>query len=200
MSRSRIAFALIISAVVLGAAAAPALAQDAAPPPPAQDPASPTPRIDLYVGIGRTTTSGGGSPFHLHSTGPQVKFGWNLSRRVGLVFDGSFSVASGGHVGYSLTTGPRFAFINRSRLVPFVQVVAGVKRELRWTALYPPTYDPRLVAQVAAACGLDVLISRGWAVRVLQVEEQRTLASGSANHLVVSAGVVFRFGSRPKSE
>jgi len=35
---------------------------------------------------------------------------------------------------------------------------------------------------------------------VLQVEEQRTLASGSANHLVVSAGVVFRFGSRPKSE
>ena len=117
-----------------------------------------------------------------------------------LVFDGGVSFTGSGQVGYSVATGPRFAFINRSRLIPFVQVVAGVKRELRWTAVNSITYDPRLVAQVAAACGLDVLISRGWAVRVLQVEEQRILASGSANNLVVSAGVVFRFGSHSKSK
>ena len=191
MSRPRIAFALIVSAVMLGATAVPALPQDTAPP---------TPRFDLYVGVGRTTTSRGGNPSHDHSTGPVLKFGWNLSPRVALVFDGGVSFTGSGQVGYSVATGPRFAFINRSRLIPFVQVVAGVKRELRWTAVNSITYDPRLVAQVAAACGLDVLISRGWAVRVLQVEEQRILASGSANNLVVSAGVVFRFGSHSKSK
>jgi hypothetical protein len=194
MSRSRIAFALIISAVVLGVSAVPLLAQDAAVS---------TPRNDVYVGVGRTTTSREGNVSNHHSTDLLVvKFGWNLSRRVGLVFDGGFSVHSGWSVEYSVTTGPRFAFINRSRLVPFVQVAAGVKREMRMTVVYPATvaYDPRLVAQVAAACGLDVVVGRGWVVRVLQVEEQRILASGATNKLVVSAGVVFRFGSHPRSK
>ena len=194
MRGSRFPFALIMSVVVFAAMAVPALAQDAAPP---------TPRIDLYLGIGRTMTVGGGNASDHHSTGPVLKIGWNLSRRVGLVFGGSFAVGSGQggtRVEYSVTAGPRFAFVNRSRLVPFVQVGAGVDRDQQLTAIWPVTFHARLAAQVAAAGGLDVLLSRGWAVRVLQVEGRRILTSGAANELVISAGVVFRFGSVPQSK
>ena len=62
-------------------------------------------------------------------------------------------------------------------LVPFVQVVAGLNRGLKMTSVSPATYDARLAAQVAAAGGLDVLVNHGWAVRVLQVEGRRILAS-----------------------
>ena len=194
MRGSRFPFALIMSVVVFAAMAVPALAQDAAPPPP---------RFDLYVGIGNARKVGGGHASDYHGTGPVVKCGWNLSRRVGLVFDGSFVVASRKgvtRVEYSVTAGPRFAFVNGSRLVPFVQVVAGVDQGEKSTAMAPVTYDTRLAAQVAAGGGLDVSVNRRWAVRALQVEGRKILASGAPSELVISVGAVFRFGSRPQSK
>lgn len=181
----------LVLAILLVLAATPAVAQDAPPT---------TPRIDLYLGVGYTWPVGDGTASDHDSTGPVVKLGVNLSRRVGLVFDGSFGVSSGGQVEYSATAGPRFAFLNQSRLVPFVQVVAGVKRGATMTAASPPTYDTDLAAQVAAGGGLDVSVNHRWAVRVLQVEGRRILTSGAANEWVISAGVVFRFGSGPQSK
>jgi hypothetical protein len=176
----------IVLATLLVGMAVPALAQDAAPH---------TPRFDLYVGIGNTRTVGGGNASDDHNTGPEVKFGWNISRRLGLVFDGSFGVTSEGQVDYSLTAGPRLAFANPSRLVLFVQVVAGVIRDRNMTAASPVTYDARLAAQAAAGGGLDVVVNHRWAVRALHVEGRRVLASGTASDLIISAGVVLKLGS-----
>jgi hypothetical protein len=184
----------IVLTTLLVVMAVPALAQDAAPP---------TPRFDLYVGVGNVRTVGGGHASDYHSTRPVVKFGWNISRRMGLVFDGSFAVASlkgVTRVEYSVTAGPRFAFVNGSRLVPFVQVVAGVNRDQKSTAISPVTYDACLAAQVAAGGGLDVVVNHRWAVRALQVEGRKILVSGAASELVISAGVVLRFGSAPHSK
>lgn len=66
----------IVLTTLLVVMAVPALAQDATPPPP---------RFDLYVGIGHAKKVGGGHASDYHSTGPVVKCGWNISRRVGLV-------------------------------------------------------------------------------------------------------------------
>lgn len=181
----------LVLPILLVLGAVPAVAQDAPPP---------TPRIDLYLGIGYTWQVGDGTASDYDSTGPVVKLGVNLSPRVGLVFDGSFGVSSGGQVMYSVTAGPRFAFLNQSRLVPFVQVVAGVKGGVTMTDASSPTYDTDLAAQVAAGGGLDVVVNRRWAVRVLQLEGRRILTSGAANEWVISAGVVFRFGSVPQAK
>jgi hypothetical protein len=66
----------IVLATLLVVMAVPALAQDAAPR---------APRVDLYLGVGNTRTVSGGHASDYHSTGPVVKCGSNLSRRVGLV-------------------------------------------------------------------------------------------------------------------
>jgi len=53
---------------------------------------------------------------------------------------------------------------------------------------------------VAAGGGLDVVISRRWAVRVLQLEGRRVLAAGNPSELLISTGVVLRLGSVPQSK
>jgi hypothetical protein len=176
----------VVLATLFVVMAVSALAQDAAPP---------APRFDLYVGIGNVRAIGGSHASDDHGTGPVVRFGWNLSPRVGLVFDGGVGVTSEGQVDYSLTAGPRLAFANPSRLVLFVQVVAGVIRDRNMTAASPVTYDARLAAQAAAGGGLDVVVNHRWAVRALHVEGRRVLASGTASDLIISAGVVLKLGS-----
>jgi hypothetical protein len=128
-----------------------------------------------------------------------MKWGVNISRRVGIVFDGSFVVSSGGHAVYSMTAGPRIAFVNHSRVVPFGYVVAGVNHYREVTQPWPFGYEPRTAAEVAAGGGLDVVLSRRWALRVLQLEGRRVLASGNPSRLLVSTGVVLRLGSVPQS-
>ena len=57
------------------------------------------------------------------------------------------------------------------------------------------TYDACLAAQVAAGGGPDVVVNHRWAVRALQVEGRKVLASGTASDLIISAGVVLKVGS-----
>ena len=68
------------------------------------------------------------------------------------------------------------------------------------TAASPVTYDARLAAQVAAGGGLDVVVNHRWGVRAPQVEGRKVLASGAESYLIVSAGVVLKFGSGLRSK
>ena len=101
---------------------------------------------------------------------------------------------------YSITAGPRIAFVNHSRVVPFGYVVAGVNHWREATQPWPFAYEARTAAEVAAGGGLDVVVSRRWAVRVLQLEGRRVLASGDPSKLLISTGVVLRLGSVPQSK
>ena len=181
----------LVLAILLVLVAVPAVAQDVPPP---------TPRVDLHLGLGYTRWVGEGTGSDDGSAGFVMKWGVNLSRRVGIVFDGSFGVSSGGHAVYSVTAGPRIAFVNHSRVVPFGYVVAGVNHYRVVTQLWPFGYEARTAAEVGAGGGLDVVLSRRWAVRVLQLEGRRILASGNRSELLISTGVVLRLGSVPQSK
>ena len=181
----------LVLAILLVLAAAPAVAQDAPPP---------TPRVDLHLGLGYTRWVGEGTESDDGRAGLMVKWGVNLTRRLGVVFDGSFGVSSGGHAVYSITAGPRIAFVNHSRVVPFGYVVAGVNHYREVTQPWPFAYEARTAAEVAAGGGLDVVVSRRWAVRVLQLEGRRVLTSRDRSALLISTGVVLRLGSVPQSK
>jgi hypothetical protein len=181
----------LVLAILLLLAAVPAVAQDAPPP---------TPRVDLHLGLGYTRWVGEGTQSDDGRAGFVMKWGVNLTRRFGIVFDGSLGVSSGGHVLYSITAGPRIAFVNHSKVVPFGYVVVGVNHYRAVTQPWPFAYEARTAAEVAAGGGLDVVVSRRWAVRVLQVEGRRVLASGSRSELLLPTGVVLRLGSVPQSK
>jgi hypothetical protein len=181
----------LVLAILLVLAAMPAAAQDTPPP---------TPRVDLHLGLGYTRAVGEGSDSDDGIASFVMKWGVNLSRRVGIVFDGSFGVSSGGDVLYSIMAGPRIAFVNHSKVVPFGYVEAGVDHYRDVTQLWPIAFETRTAAAVRAGGGLDVVLSRRWAVRALQLEVGRVLASGKRSGLLVSTGVVLRLGSVPQSK
>jgi len=181
----------LVLAILLALVAVPAVAQDAPPP---------TPRVDLHLGLGYTRWVGEGAGSDDGSTGFVMKWGANLSRRVGIVFHGSFGVSSGGHAVYSITAGPRIAFVNHSKVVPFGCVVAGVDHYRDVTQLWPIAFETRTATAVRAGGGLDVVLSHRWAVPVLQVEVGRVLESGKRTGLPVSTGVVLRLGSVSQSK
>jgi hypothetical protein len=178
-----------VLAILLVLAAVPAVAQDAPPT---------TPRIDLHLGLGYTRWVREDTEFDDGSAGLVTKWGVNLSRRFGVVFDGSFGVSNGGHALYSIMAGPRIAFVDHSRMVPFGYVVAGVNHWWEVTRAGPLAYEARTAAAVAAGGGLDVVVNGRWAVRVLQLEARRVLASGNPSELLISTGVVLRFGAVPQ--
>ena len=79
-------------------------------------------------------------------------------------------------------------------------MVAGVNHWQGVSRAWPFAQDVRTAAEVAAGGGLDVVLSHRWAVRVLQLEGRRVLASGNPSELLISTGVVLRFGSVPQSK
>jgi outer membrane immunogenic protein len=96
--------------------------------------------------------------------------------------------------------GPRYSFRNRSRLLPFAQFLLGGVHG--FDALFPSPRasvpDPDAFA-FAAGGGLNGNFSRRLAVRVIQADYLRSQLPNAGdnrqNHLRLSAGIVFRFGS-----
>jgi outer membrane immunogenic protein len=96
--------------------------------------------------------------------------------------------------------GPRYTFPSRARLVPFAQFLLGGVHG--FDALFPSTgpSDPNPDAfAFAAGGGLNANFSSRVAVRLVQADYMQTQlpndANSRENHLRLSAGIVFRFGS-----
>jgi len=95
--------------------------------------------------------------------------------------------------------GPRYSFRNRSRLVPFAQALVGGVHG--FDALFPgpagSAPNPDAFA-FAAGGGLNVRLSRRFALRLIQAGYEQTHlpndGNNRQNHLRISAGVIFRFG------
>jgi outer membrane immunogenic protein len=96
--------------------------------------------------------------------------------------------------------GPRYSIRTRTRVVPFAQFLAGGVRG--FDAIFPTAGASGVTSDAfgfAAGGGLNAIVSRRLAVRVIQADYFQTQLPNAAddreNHLRLSAGVVLRFGS-----
>jgi outer membrane protein OmpA-like peptidoglycan-associated protein/opacity protein-like surface antigen len=112
---------------------------------------------------------------------------------------------------YSYLIGPRYSFRNSTIVTPFVQVlIGGVHGSVGIPAglLGNPTsvtFTQNAFAMTAGG-GLDVTVSKHWAIRVIQAEYFLTnfsapstvtgLSVNRQNNLRISAGVVLRLGEK----
>jgi hypothetical protein len=93
--------------------------------------------------------------------------------------------------------GPRYTLVNRSKLAPFAQFLVGGVHG--FDALFPGyTGAPPDAFAFAAGGGLNLRLSRRFALRAVQADDFQTQlpndGNNRQNHLRISGGVVFRFG------
>jgi len=195
-----------LATLVLWTCAIPVFAQPVGSPTPA---APQGPKAEVYVGYQEQWDLGQVSDRDLRPPGPRnrlhVSIDWDLSDRLALAFDPSFAIYSGDRVGsglqLSILGGPRYRFGARgARLSPFAQVLVGVAHGM--VTVRPglqPVPGSRTAFQISPGGGLDVVLNDRLAVRIIQVEQRMVFgASARDASLAVSAGVVMRFGTRPR--
>jgi opacity protein-like surface antigen len=130
--------------------------------------------------------------FHdgLNLHGGSVSVAGNVNRWFGVVGDyGLYHTQPSGFGGVNFHTfmaGPRFSYRESSRVTPFAQVLLGGFHGLDTNGF-----------SMSTGGGVDLNLSEHIAVRPVQVEYLLFRAQGDSLHCArVSAGIVFRFGSR----
>jgi hypothetical protein len=194
--------AILLSAV-LPLLAAPVHAQDRAAPP------HPTPKIELFTGYEERMVFGDRG---IYASAPRwqghmrISVDVNMNDRIALVLSDpklgiGTSISEGTWVDYGFLAGPRLRFRQQHRVMPFVQLLAGVDHGVMESGTIPVSpfepRDRRTFFQSAIGGGVDVTLGRRLAWRAFQIEERSRFGAPDANHrLSVSSGVVFRFGVR----
>jgi hypothetical protein len=182
---------LVVLILVIGFAL-PAKAQDA------------TPRFEAYAGYDYMRDNATNDITHVppsqsvngNGGGGQLEF--NVTRWLGVVGDlGGYAVARNGFATMhqiSYLFGPRVNF-RRGRVTPFAQVLLGAM----W-ASDAIVLGSKTAFAMSAGGGIDVTVSRHFAVRPVQAEYFLTKfpdgADNRQNNFRYSAGIVFRFGGR----
>lgn len=144
--------------------------------------------------------SGGG----LNLDGGSASFAYNFSDSLAFVADGGAYRFSGLPSGldstmYTYLFGPRYTFRKASRVTPFVQVLLGGGR---LNASSGGISAGENAFSMAVGGGVDVPLRRHFSLRVIEAEYLLTRfdnvlgASATQNNVRVSAGLVFRFGSK----
>jgi outer membrane protein OmpA-like peptidoglycan-associated protein/opacity protein-like surface antigen len=204
-------------------AAKASLASPAAKPAPIRDESAyHWPRVELFGGYSyvRVNASGklGGTSFSQStnlnggSASLAVYFNknWAIAGDFGAYHNGDVSHNVDATL-YSYLIGPRYSFRNSTIVTPFVQVlIGGVHGSVGIPAglLGNPTsvtFTQNAFAMTAGG-GLDVTVSKHWAIRVIQAEYFLTnfsapstvtgLSVNRQNNLRISAGVVLRLGEK----
>lgn len=115
------------------------------------------------------------------------EFGGHYGTRNLSGYDNRFST-------FSILSGPRFYYPGLKGVTPFVHALFGYEQttvELKGQHLKTTGSSYAM----AFGGGIDASVSRGLAIRLLQVDYYRPQAFGSSqNDLRFSAGIVFRFG------
>ena len=95
---------------------------------------------------------------------------------------------------FSILSGPRFYYQGLKGVTPFVHALFGYEQ----TAVEIKSENLKVTGSsyaMAFGGGLDVTVSKGLAIRLIQADFYRPQVFGSSqNDLRVSAGIVFRFG------
>ncbi len=157
-----------------------------------------TPKAELYGGYDYVRLNTGGSSFNFNGGGGQ--FAYNANHWLGLVgdLDGYYTSSAFGAGLFSYMFGPRINVRGHGRVTPFAQVLLGGARSI--------DTSPLNAFAMTAGGGIDVKISRHFAIRPVQAEyflTKFTVAATSSiaannlqNNFRYSAGVIFRFGGK----
>lgn len=177
--------------------AVPSLAQDAPTP-------APNPWFEVSFGyqgkvpVGAATTKATGSfgaSFAWVSRGPSLGL---------VVLSDMISVGSSDTFGtrfdYSVLAGPRVRLRAGSRLQPFAQALFGVVGTTGGSSSNTAFPYHRLGTefQVAPSVGLDLRVSRSFALRLVQVEYRSFMGGDRADRFSVYSGAVFGIGHRKR--
>jgi hypothetical protein len=192
----------VLAFAVSSLLSSPAWAQDSAVT--ASKPAA----VEVFAGYGGEAQLGDVNRYVSDSrwtTSPRVGVYWNLTDRVGLVFnvptlDVFRSQVSGTQVNYAFLVGPRLRFRQQQRVMPFAQIQFGAEHgwaslDGRSIAFSPDARETAFLASLAG--GVDIGFGRRFAWRAIQVEERSLFGTINEGHrMSFSSGVVFHFGGR----
>jgi opacity protein-like surface antigen len=164
-----------------------------------------TPVAEVGVNYSFARINPGGSTPSFNQNGGSAYVEYNINRVVGVVADlGAYhdnktTDLFRDNTTFSYLFGPRFNW-RMSRVTPYVQTLVG---GARFSSVANPLTKSENVFATALGGGLDVQLSKHWAVKPVQVEYFMTQLPGAAtnltyaqNNLRYSAGVVFRFGEK----
>jgi opacity protein-like surface antigen len=181
------------------------------------------PRVELFLGYSYLHAMPASNENRMvWLNGGSTSIAFNYNRYLGLVGDfGGFAdsetklntgstssvVDSDGRV-YTYLVGPRVSFRNRTRITPFAQVLFGgmhasevLLSNCSGVGCTPLPKENKFA--MTAGGGLDIGVSRHFAIRLVQAEYMMTsfenLGTGAdarQNDMRLSSGIVFRFGGR----
>jgi hypothetical protein len=170
----------------------------------AQQAPSPTPRFEVsgtYSYI-RANAANSGGGYNLN--GGSASFAYNFSDRLAVVADGGIYRFGGLPSGldstmYTYLFGPRYTFRRVSRVTPFAEVLLG---DGRLNASAGGISAGENGFSMAIGGGLDWPLRRRFSIRLIEAEylltrfDRVTGTSATQNDVRISAGLVFRFGSK----
>lgn len=156
------------------------------------------PAMEVFAGYG-FTRFGGGNGTNLN--GALGSFGWNFKPWLQIIGDASYNfvtVSGTKSVLYGNHFGPRIYLRSRASRgpVPFVEGLVGGSRIDTTTAGVTASQNG---LSYKAGGGVDIAISRRISVRAIEADYYRVpFLTASQTNYVASAGVIFRFGGRPR--
>ncbi|HEV2340248.1 MAG TPA: hypothetical protein VGS15_00445 [Candidatus Acidoferrales bacterium] len=156
------------------------------------------PAMEVFAGYG-FTRFGGGNGTNLN--GALGSFGWNFKPWLQIIGDASYNfvtVSGTKSVLYGNHFGPRIYLRSRTSRgpVPFVEGLVGGSRIDVTTAGVTASQNG---LSYKAGGGVDIAISRLISVRAIEADYYRVpFLTASQTNYVASAGVIFRFGGRPR--
>jgi hypothetical protein len=156
------------------------------------------PTMELFAGYG-FTRFGGGNGTNLN--GALGSFGWNFKPWLQIIGDASYNfvtVSGTKSVLYGNHFGPRIYLRSRSAHgpIPFAEGLVGGSRVDTTTAGVTTSQNG---ITYKAGGGVDLAISRHISVRAIEADYYRVpFLTASQTNYVASAGVIFRFGGRPR--
>lgn len=156
------------------------------------------PAMEVFAGYG-FTRFGGGNGTNLN--GALGSFGWNFKPWLQIIGDASYNfvtVSGTKSVLYGNHFGPRIYLRSRASRgpVPFVEGLVGGSRIDVTTAGVTASQNG---LSYKAGGGVDIAITRRISVRAIEADYYRVpFLTASQTNYVASAGVIFRFGGRPR--
>jgi hypothetical protein len=162
------------------------------------------PQFEVSGAYSYVRANGGDPGAGYNLNGGSASFAYNFSDRISLVADGGIYRFSGLPAGldstmYTYLFGPRLTFRKVSHFTPFAQVLLGGGR---LNASSGGINAGENGFSMAIGGGIDVPFRHRFSIRVIQAEylltrfDDVTGAAATQNNVRVSAGIVFRFGSK----
>jgi hypothetical protein len=150
----------------------------------------------------RANAANSGGGYNLN--GGSASFAYNFSDRIAVVADGGVYRFGGLPSGldstmYTYLFGPRFTFRKVRRVTPFAQILLGGGR---LNASAGGINAGENGFSMAVGGGVDLPFRRRFSIRLIQAEylltrfDRVTGVSATQNDVRISAGLVFRFGSK----